>query len=113
MLNKTRIITLLNRLKENNVELTVKLLANELNITEDEAFNEIELLIKENFVNSQPTGYTPSSNGKLIELGHSYSITSKCEDYLISNRTTQFLKWYPIVVSTIALIVSILVAIYK
>ena len=113
MLDKTKIIKQLKCFKDNNIELSVKSLSETLNISPKQAKAEIEILITERFVIPQGRFTSPHGNGSVHTILSGYTITSKCDDYLKTNRTALFLKWYPILVSTIALIVSILVAICK
>lgn len=112
MNNKSKAISAICSMEKNNIEINAENLSKALDIPVSQAsINIRELLSEEYLINTTTTLTKPFSSpvtirGKIV-------LTNKARDYKSSYIKETFFKWYPLVISTISLIIAILVAIYK
>lgn len=111
MSHESKLIKAICKMDKQSIKINAENLAKEMNISESSANVNLKTLIDNGYLIN--TSYNlQTKHGPLFVQG-SYELTTKIKDYKLTALKLAFLKWYPIVISTIALIVSILVAIYK
>lgn len=101
------------KLNSDGIALTEHSISTAMGITKDEAIAEIDLLIQKDILKIVKGNYVPLMSGGIAPTTRKLVLTSFGKKYLSYHRKELFLKWYPIIISTISLIISLCVAIYK